>query len=63
MNMDIHVNVISKWSVYLLLFPKLHLHLFVPWLVLANALASNEVAADISQLWVLLPRLFDKTEE
>ncbi len=56
---------ISTWilSVYLLLFPKLHLHLLVPRLVLANAVAGDEVAADVSQLWVLLPRLFDETEE
>ncbi len=48
---------------YLLLFPELHLHLLVPQLVLANTVACDEVAADVSQLWVLLARLFDQTEE
>lgn len=48
---------------YLLLLPELHLHLFVAGLVLANAVASDEVAAYISKLWVLLPCLLDKTGE
>lgn len=48
---------------YLLLFSELHLHLFVPWLVFANAVTGDEVAADVRQLWVLLPCLFDETEE
>lgn len=50
-------------SAYLLLFPELHLHLFVTRLVLADAVASDEVAADVSEFWVLFPRLFDQTEE
>lgn len=45
------------------MFPELNLHLLVPQLVLADAVASDEVAADVSQLWVLLARLFDETEE
>ncbi len=48
---------------YLLLFPELNLHLLVPQLVLADAVASDEVAANVSQLWVLLACLFDETEE
>lgn len=50
-------------SAYLLLFPELHLHLFVTRLVLADAVAGDEVAADVSKFWVLFPRLFDQTEE
>lgn len=50
-------------SAYLLLFPELHLHLFVTRLVLADAVAGDEVAADVSEFWVLFPRLFDQTEE
>lgn len=49
-------------SVYLLLFPELHLHLLVARLVLADAVAGDEVVANISQLRVLLPRFFDQTE-
>lgn len=48
---------------YLLLLPEFHLHLLVPWLVFTNAMASNKVVADVSQLWVLLSCLFDKTEK
>lgn len=50
-------------SAYLLLFPELHLHLFVTRLVLADAVAGDEVAANVSEFWVLFPRLFDQTEE
>lgn len=45
---------------YLLLLPELHLHLFVSWLVFSNAVTSDEVAADVSQLRILLSRLFDQ---
>jgi len=48
---------------YLFLFPELHLHLLVAWLVLANAVASDEVAADVGQLWVLLAGLFDEADD
>lgn len=44
---------------YLLLFPELHLHLLVPGLVFPDAVASDEVAADVSQLRVLLPCFFN----
>lgn len=47
-------------SVYLLLLPELHLHLLVARLVFADAVAGDEVAADVSQLGVLLPRFFDE---
>lgn len=47
---------------YLLLLPELNLHLLVPELVFPNAVSSDEVTADISQLWVLFSCLFDKAE-
>lgn len=49
--------------VHLLLLPELHLHLLVPQLVLADAVAGDEVAADVGQLWVLLPCFFDQTKK
>lgn len=48
--------------IYLLLLPELDLHLLVPELVFADAVSGNEVAADISQLWVLFPCLLDQAE-
>lgn len=54
--------LVYRVFLYLLLFPELNFHLLVPELVFANAVASDEVAADISQLWVLFSCLFDKTE-
>jgi hypothetical protein len=38
---------------YLFLLPELSFHLFVTRLILPNAMSSYEVAADVSQLWVL----------
>lgn len=52
----------TQASTYLLLLSELDLHLLVAKLVFANAVSSDEVAADISQLWVLLSRLFDKAK-
>lgn len=54
--------LVSGVFTYLLLLPELHLHLLVPELVFANAVSSDEVAADIRQLWVLFSCLFDKAE-
>ncbi|TNN38748.1 hypothetical protein EYF80_051080 [Liparis tanakae] len=48
---------------YLLLLPELHLHLLVARLVLADAVSGDEVAADVRQLRVLLPGLFDQAAE
>lgn len=48
-------------QVHLLLLPELHLHLLVPGVVLADAVSCDEVAADVGQLRVLLPRFLDQT--
>lgn len=53
--------LVYRVFLYLLLFPELNFHLLVPELVFANAVAGDEVAADVSQLWVLFSCLFDKT--
>lgn len=52
--------LVSRVFPYLFLFPELHFHLLVPELVFANAVAGDEVAADVSQLRVLFSCLFDK---
>lgn len=45
---------------HFLLFSELHLHLLVAWLVLADAVAGDEVAANVGQLRILLPCLLYK---
>lgn len=38
---------------YLFLFSEFCFHLFVPRLILSNAMSSYKIAADVSQLWIL----------
>lgn len=48
---------------HLFLLPELRFHLLVARLVLPDAVSGDEVAADVSQLWVLFASFLDQSKK
>lgn len=48
---------------YLLLFSELRFHLLVTRLVLSDTVSSYEIAADVSQLWILFARFLYQSKK